>query len=143
MLLTMLKAKIHRATVTHADLDYVGSLTVDSDLLDSAGIRPGEMVSVVDVTNGARLETYIIEGAAGSGVVGVNGAAAHLMHPGDVVIIIAYALLSEREAALFVPTIVHVDQENRRVALGADPAESVTPDTYRPPLSASQGVVAV
>lgn len=125
MLVTMLKSKIHRATVTHADLHYVGSLTVDRDLLDSAGLRPGEQVSVLDVNNGARFETYVIEGERGSGAIGVNGAAARLVHVGDVVIVVAYAMLDERELEGFAPRVVHVDAANREVALGTDLGESV------------------
>src|SRR2546423_13329031 len=87
MFRTMLKSKIHRATVTQADLHYVGSLTIDEDLMDAADLLTGEQVAIVDVTNGARLETYVIAGERGSGVVGVNGAAAHLVHPGDTVIV--------------------------------------------------------
>ncbi len=87
---TMLKSKIHRATVTQADLHYVGSVTVDEDLMDAADLLPGEQVAVVDITNGARLETYVIAGPRGSGVIGINGAAARLVHPGDLVILIAY-----------------------------------------------------
>jgi aspartate 1-decarboxylase len=124
----MLSAKIHRATVTHSDLHYVGSITIDRDLLDAAGILPGEKVSVVDVTNGARLETYTIAGEAGSGVIGINGAAAHLVQVGDLVIVIAYALLDAVEAADFQPSIVHVDAQNRVVKVNAD-AASVVPGT--------------
>ena len=90
MLRTMMKSKIHRATVTQADLHYVGSVTVDEDLLDAADLLPGEQVHIVDITNGARLETYTIAGERGSGVIGINGAAAHLVHPGDLVILIGY-----------------------------------------------------
>lgn len=134
MLRTMLSAKIHRATVTTADLDYVGSLTVDADLLGAAGLLPGELVHVVDVTNGVRLQTYLIEGAPGSGVVGVNGAAAHLVHPGDVVIVMAFVQVDEREARELEPRVVHVDGANRVVALGSDPAEPVPGDpTQRRP----------
>jgi aspartate 1-decarboxylase len=124
----MLSAKIHRATVTHSDLHYVGSITIDRDLLDAAGILPGEKVSVVDVTNGARLETYTIAGEAGSGVIGINGAAAHLVQVGDLVIVIAYALLDTVEAADFQPSIVHADAQNRVVQVNAD-AASVVPGT--------------
>src|SRR5918998_84411 len=95
----MLTAKIHRATVTHSNLHYVGSVTVDQDLLDASGILPGKKVSIADVTNGARLETYTIAGEAGSGVIGINGAAAHLVHPGDLVIIMTYAQLEPHEIA--------------------------------------------
>jgi aspartate 1-decarboxylase len=134
----MLSAKIHRATVTHADLHYVGSITIDSDLLDAAGILPGEKVSVVDVSNGARLETYTIAGVAGSGVIGINGAAAHLVQVGDIVIVIAYALLDRVEVATFRPAVVHVDAENRVLQVDAD-AASVVPGTIagleRAPLS--------
>jgi aspartate 1-decarboxylase len=119
---TMLKSKIHRATVTQADLHYVGSLTVDQDLLDAADLLPGEQVAVVDVTNGARLETYVIPGERGSGVIGVNGAAAHLVHPGDLVIIISYAQMDDATARTYQPRIVHVDGANRIIDLGADPA---------------------
>ena len=135
MLRTMLTAKIHRATVTHADLHYVGSVTVDHDLLDAAGILPGELVSIVDVTNGARLETYTIAGERGCGVIGINGAAAHLMHVGDVVILIAYGQFETAEARAFEPRIVHVDAANRMVELGTDAAEAVMAGVERPPLA--------
>ncbi|MGW2030693.1 MULTISPECIES: aspartate 1-decarboxylase [Streptomyces] len=125
MLRTMFKSKIHRATVTQADLHYVGSVTIDADLLDAADLLPGELVHIVDVTNGARLETYVIEGERGSGVVGINGAAAHLVHPGDLVIIISYAQVTDAEARTLRPRIVHVDAGNRIVSLGADPSEPV------------------
>ena len=120
----MLKSKIHRATVTQADLHYVGSVTVDSDLLAAADLLAGEKVAIVDVTNGARLETYVIAGAPGSGVIGINGAAAHLVHPGDLVILIAYAQMDDAEARAFAPRVVHVDADNRIIELGADPAEA-------------------
>ncbi|MFZ3572895.1 aspartate 1-decarboxylase [Streptomyces sp. BH097] len=123
MLRTMLKSKIHRATVTHADLHYVGSVTIDADLLDAADLLPGELVHIVDIDNGARLETYVIEGERGSGVVGINGAAAHLVHPGDLVIIIGYCQAEDAEARALRPSIVHVDRDNRIVALGADASE--------------------
>jgi aspartate 1-decarboxylase len=119
---TMLKSKIHRATVTQADLHYVGSVTVDSDLLDAADLLPGEKVAIVDVTNGARLETYVIPGPRGSGVIGINGAAAHLIHPGDLVILIAYGQMDDDLARRYQPRVVHVDAHNRIVDLGADPA---------------------
>ena len=98
MLRTMMKSKIHRATVTQADLHYVGSVTVDEDLLDAADLLAGELVHIVDVTNGARLETYTIAGERGSGVIGINGAAARLVHPGDIVILIAYGQMDTAEA---------------------------------------------
>jgi aspartate 1-decarboxylase len=135
MLRTMLTAKIHRATVTHADLHYVGSVTVDHDLLDAAAILPGERVSIVDVTNGSRLETYTIAGERGSGVIGINGAAAHLMHVSDVVILIAYGQLTTEEALVFEPRIVHVDAANRPITVGTDAAEAVMPGVERPPLA--------
>ena len=131
MLRTMLKSKIHRATVTQADLHYVGSVTVDADLLDAADLLPGEQVAVVDVTNGARLETYVIEGPRGTGVVGINGAAAHLVHPGDLVILISYALLDDAEARRLRPRVVHVDAGNRVVELGDD-AAAPTDGEHRP-----------
>jgi aspartate 1-decarboxylase len=121
----MLHSKIHRATVTQADLHYVGSVTVDSDLLAAADLLPGEKVAIVDVTNGARLETYVIPGEPGSGVIGINGAAAHLVHPGDLVILIAYALMDDVEARAYQPRVVHVDADNRIIELGTDPAEAV------------------
>ncbi|NUR72024.1 MAG: aspartate 1-decarboxylase [Hamadaea sp.] len=125
MIRTMLKSKIHRATVTQADLHYVGSVTVDSELMAAADLLPGEKVAIVDVTNGARLETYVIEGAPGSGVIGINGAAAHLVHPGDLVIMIAYAQMDDAEARTYQPRVVHVDADNKIIELGADPAEAV------------------
>ncbi|MCP2325835.1 aspartate 1-decarboxylase [Hamadaea flava] len=125
MIRTMLKSKIHRATVTQADLHYVGSVTVDSELMAAADLLPGEKVAIVDVTNGARLETYVIEGAPGSGVIGINGAAAHLVHPGDLVIMIAYAQFDDAEARTYRPRVVHVDADNKIIELGADPAEAV------------------
>jgi aspartate 1-decarboxylase len=119
---TMLKSKIHRATVTHADLNYVGSVTVDENLLDAADLLPGEKVAIVDVTNGARLETYVIAGARGTGVVGINGAAAHLVHPGDLVIIISYAQMDDVNARTYRPRVVHVDADNRVIDVDANPA---------------------
>ncbi|MFR9752546.1 aspartate 1-decarboxylase [Nocardia sp. 004] len=124
MLRTMMKSKIHRATVTHADLHYVGSVTVDQDLLDAADLLEGEQVCIVDIDNGARLETYVIAGERGSGVIGINGAAAHLVHPGDLVILIAYGQLNEQELAEYDPKVVFVDKRNRLVELGADPAHA-------------------
>jgi aspartate 1-decarboxylase len=125
MLRTMMKSKIHRATVTQADLHYVGSVTVDEDLLDAADLLPGELVHIVDVTNGARLETYTIAGERGSGVLGINGAAARLVHPGDVVILIAYAQMDTEEARSFQPRVVFVDADNSIVGTGNDPAEAL------------------
>jgi aspartate 1-decarboxylase len=124
MLRTMMTSKIHRATVTQADLHYVGSVTVDRDLMDAAGLLEGEQVAIVDITNGARLETYVIEGPRGSGVIGINGAAAHLVHPGDLVILIAYGQLDEKELENYAPRVVFVDELNRVVDLGSDPAHA-------------------
>ncbi|WP_280233387.1 aspartate 1-decarboxylase [Nocardia cyriacigeorgica] len=124
MLRTMMKSKIHRATVTHADLHYVGSVTVDQDLLDAADLLEGEQVCIVDIDNGARLETYVIAGERGSGVIGINGAAAHLVHPGDLVILIAYAMMDEQELKEYAPKVVFVDDRNRPVELGSDPAHA-------------------
>lgn len=136
---TMLKSKIHRATVTQADLHYVGSVTVDAALMEAADLLPGEQVAIVDITNGARLETYVIEGERGSGVIGINGAAAHLVHPGDLVILISYQTVDDRSARTLKPRIVHVDAANRIVELGADAAQPVPgSDTLRPPLSAAR-----
>ncbi|MHC6592076.1 aspartate 1-decarboxylase [Arthrobacter sp. C152] len=132
---TMFKSKIHRATVTHADLHYVGSVTVDLDLLEAADILPGELVSIVDITNGARLETYTIAGERGSGVIGINGAAAHLMHENDLVILITYAQMTTEEAKAYEPRVVHVDENNRVIQLGNDPAEGFTPGMMRPPFA--------
>ncbi|ONM47379.1 aspartate 1-decarboxylase [Nocardia donostiensis] len=124
MLRTMMKSKIHRATVTHADLHYVGSVTVDQDLLDAADLLEGEQVCIVDIDNGARLETYVIAGERGSGVIGINGAAAHLVHPGDLVILIAYGMMDEQELRDYDPRVVFVDERNRQVELGSDPAHA-------------------
>lgn len=135
----MFKSKIHRATVTHADLHYVGSVTVDLDLLEAADILPGELVAIVDVTNGARLETYTIAGERGSGVIGINGAAAHLIHENDVVILIAFEEMTTDEAKAYCPKVVHVDQFNGIVLLGSDPTESITPGAMRPPYAAING----
>jgi aspartate 1-decarboxylase len=133
MIRTMFKSKIHRATVTHSDLHYVGSLTVDRDLLDRADLLPGEQVSVVNINNGNRFETYLIAGERGSGVIGVNGAAAHLADVGDLVIVISYAQLTTSEARDYEPTVVHVDAHNRIVAVDADPAGAVIDGVSRPP----------
>jgi aspartate 1-decarboxylase len=122
---TMMKSKIHRATVTHADLHYVGSVSIDADLLDAADLLPGEQVDIVDVTNGARLTTYTIAGERGAGVVGVNGAAARLVSPGDLVIVIGYGLMDEAKAQGLRPQVVHVDARNRIVDIGSDAASPV------------------
>ncbi len=125
MLRTMMTSKIHRATVTQADLHYVGSVTVDQDLLDAANLLPGEMVHIVDIDNGARLVTYTIAGERGSGVIGINGAAARLVHPGDLVILIAYGQMEDAEAREFEPSVVFVDSENKIMGTGSDPAEAL------------------
>ncbi|HEX2803107.1 MAG TPA: aspartate 1-decarboxylase [Sphingomicrobium sp.] len=125
MIRVMLKSKIHRATVTQADLDYVGSIAIDRALMDAADLIEGEQVVIADITNGARLETYVIPAPAGSGTVGINGAAAHLVAQGDLVIIMSYAMLEEAEARRSKPRVVHVDERNRIVARGEDPAEPV------------------
>lgn len=126
MFRTMLKSKIHRATVTQADVDYVGSITIDSVLMEKADVLAGEKVHVVDVTNGARLETYVISGDAGSGVIGINGAAARLISPGDIVIIISYCSVHNDAAAAIEPSIVHVDARNRLIDVGNDPGVLLT-----------------
>jgi aspartate 1-decarboxylase len=120
----MMKSKIHRATVTQADLHYVGSVTVDLDLMEAADLLEGEQVAIVDITNGARLETYVIPGERGSGVIGINGAAAHLVHPGDLVILISYGQFDEVELAAYDPRVVFVDQDNRIAEIGADPGHA-------------------
>jgi aspartate 1-decarboxylase len=125
MLRTMMKSKIHRATVTQADLHYVGSVTVDEDLLEAADLLPGELVHIVDITNGARLETYTIAGERGSGVIGINGAAARLVQPGDLVILIGYGQMETAEAREHRPHVVFVDADNKVVGTGDDPAEAL------------------
>jgi aspartate 1-decarboxylase len=117
MLRTMLKAKIHRASVTDCDLHYVGSITIDPDLLDAAEILEHEQVAVVDVDNGARFETYTISGVRGSREIKINGAAARLVHRGDTIIVISYAQYDESELAGYRPRVVHVDAENEIVAV--------------------------
>ena len=119
---TMLKSKIHRATVTDADLHYVGSITVDPELLEAADILEHEQVAVVDVDNGARFETYTIAGERGSGEMKVNGAAARLVHHGDTIIVISYAQYSREEMEHYEPTVVHVDHENRIVTVDSEVA---------------------
>jgi len=117
MLLTMFKSKLHRATVTEANLNYVGSITIDKTLLDAANILPGEKVQIVNNNNGTRLETYTIEGPKDSGVICLNGAAARLVQPGDSVIIIAYAQMDSEEAKTFKPAVVFVDDENKIIEM--------------------------
>ena len=120
---TMLKSKIHRAHVTEADLHYEGSISLDPILMEAADILPFELVHVLDITNGARLETYAIEGERGRGEVVINGAAAHLIHKGDLVIVLAYGSVSEEEARRWLPKLVYVDEENRIVRLGGAAVE--------------------
>jgi aspartate 1-decarboxylase len=129
MLRTMLKSKIHRATVTRADLHSVkshteaGSLTMDADLMEAADLLPGEQVAIVDVTNGARLQTYVIPGERGSGVIGVDGAAAHLVSRGDLVVVTSYGAMDEAQARSYRPKVVFVDADNRPVLQGNDLAQ--------------------
>lgn len=115
MFLHVLKSKIHRVTVTEANLNYIGSITIDQDLLDAANILPNEKVAIVNNNNGARLETYVIAGERGSGVVCLNGAAARLVQPGDIVIIIAYAMMDAEEAKTFKPTVIFPDTATNRL----------------------------
>ena len=115
MLVELLKSKIHRVTVTEANLSYIGSITIDTDLIEAANILPGEKVQIVNNNNGARLETYVIAGERGSGVVCLNGAAARLVQPGDVVIIMAYAWMTYEEAQGFKPAVVFPDSETNRL----------------------------
>lgn len=109
----MLKSKLHRATVTQAELEYEGSITIDRDLIEAAGFLLNEQVDVLDITNGARLTTYIIEGERGSGIIGINGAAAHLINKGDQVIICSYAQMSQEAAQTHKPTALLVDEHNK------------------------------
>jgi aspartate 1-decarboxylase len=125
MMRIMMKSKIHRATVTQADLHYVGSVSIDSALMEAADLLEGEKVAIVDITNGARLETYVIPAPAGSGMIGINGAAARLVHEGDLVIIISYGTFDDAEARTLEPRVVHVDDQNRIVKLGNDRSEPV------------------
>ena len=119
----MLKSKIHRGTVTGSDLNYVGSITVDADLLDAANILEHELVHVLDIDNGARFETYTIAGAAGSGEMRINGAAARLVHTGDKVIVVSYAEYEAEELETYEPLVVHVDDANRIVTVDDAVAE--------------------
>ena len=120
---TMLKSKIHRGRITGSDLNYIGSITVDADLLEAADIREHEQVHVVDVDNGARFETYTIAGRRGSGEIKVNGAAARLVHSGDTVIVISYAAYDERELDTYEPKVVHVNTDNEIVTVDDAVAE--------------------
>ncbi len=114
----VMRSKIHRATVTDADVDYVGSISIDSDLMKAAGIEEWEKVHVLDVTNGSRLETYAIKAPAGSGKICINGAAAHLVHPGDLVILLTFEGIPVNEIQSYSPTIVHVNARNEVVDIG-------------------------
>lgn len=117
----MMIGKIHRATVTQADLHYVGSITIDADLLDAANLYPGQQVDVVDVTNGSRLTTYVIPGERGSGQICINGAAAHMIDPKDMVIIIAYGMIADAEARHYLPSVVFVDKDNKIIEESHEP----------------------
>ena len=123
MLLTLCKSKIHRAVVTEANLHYVGSITIDADLIDAAGLVPYERVQVLNINNASRLETYVIVGERGSGVICLNGPAAHYATPGDLVIVIAYAQMTPEEAKDWQPTVVFVDEHNvmTRISHAEDP----------------------
>ena len=123
---TMLKSKIHRATVTDSDLHYVGSITVDPDLLEAADILEFEQVAIVDVDNGARFETYTIAGERGSGEIKVNGAAARLVHHGDTIIVISYASYDAAEMAAYEPRVVHVNRSNEIIDIDAEVATLLT-----------------
>jgi aspartate 1-decarboxylase len=129
-MITVLKSKIHRATVTEANLNYVGSITIDKDLLEASGIHPYEQVHIVNINNGERLVTYAIEGPSGGGDICLNGAAARLVHKGDLVIIISYRQLEEAQMAGYAPTVVFVDQHNRPVSAEAQRETAFT--TYEP-----------
>jgi aspartate 1-decarboxylase len=123
---TFFKSKIHRATVTQADLEYEGSVTIDEDLMDAAGIWNWEAVHIWNITRGTRLQTYALKGQRGSGVICINGAAAHLNKPGDMVILATFAELEESEARTFVPKVVLVDRQNKIVV--KDAVEIAGPD---------------
>lgn len=126
MFVTMMKGKIHRARVTEANLNYVGSITIDEDIIDAVGMLPNEKVQIVNNNNGARLETYIIPGERGSGVVCLNGAAARLVQPNDVIIIVAYGMMSEEEAKDFTPKVAIMNDHNEIVdMIGAEPASTI------------------
>ncbi len=120
----MLKSKIHRATVTQADLHYVGSCTIDADLMEAADILEGEQIDIVDINNGNRLTTYAITGDRGTGVIGINGAAARLISPGDLVIIIGYGIFSKDELKDYHPRVIFVDEHNKQLEMGEDPGHA-------------------
>ena len=128
MFRTLMKSKLHRGTVTAANLHYVGSITVDADLMDAADLLPNEKVQVVDIDNGARLETYVIPGERGSGDLCLNGAAARLVQPGDRVIVISYGVYSDAEAREHQPTVLLLDACNRPAAIPAEPAHTTIED---------------
>lgn len=115
MLIQLMKSKIHRVTVTEANLNYIGSITIDRDLMDAAGIYEGERVYIVDNNNGERFDTYVIEGSRGSGVICLNGAAARKVQPGDIIIIMAYAMMTPEEAETFKPKVVFPDTYTNRL----------------------------
>ena len=123
----VMRSKIHRATVTHADVDYVGSISIDENILQAAGIEEWEKIHVLDVTNGSRLETYVVKAPAGSGKICINGAAAHLVHPGDLVILITYEGIPSDSVSEHLPTIVHVNTQNEVIDIsqGIDAVEYV------------------
>lgn len=123
MMRPMMVGKIHRATVTHADLHYVGSITIDMDLLEAADLPVGHQVDVVNITNGSRLTTYVIAGERGSGEICINGAAAHHVNPGDLVIIIGYAYLADDHARTYTPRVVFVDENNQIITSHTDPGQ--------------------
>lgn len=125
MMRVMLKSKIHRATVTQADLHYVGSIAIDRALMEAADFLENEQVVIADITNGARLETYVIPAPAGSGIIGINGAAAHLVNEGDLVIIMSYVTVDDAEARSMKPRVVHVDKNNRIIGQSKDSGEPV------------------
>lgn len=139
MLRKMLKSKIHRATVTDCDLHYIGSITVDVDLLERADILENELVHVLDIDNGQRFETYTIAGERGSGMVQVNGAAARLVAKGDKVIVVSYADYNEAELKDYAPIVVHVDEHNRRVSVDNEVAKLLSDPTVRDPRERESG----
>ena len=128
MFRTLMKSKLHRGTVTAANLHYVGSITIDADLMEAADLLPNEKVQVVDIDNGARLETYVIPGQRGSGDLCLNGAAARLVQPGDKVIVISYGVYSDAEAREHQPTVVLLDECNRAQRVAAEPAHTTVAD---------------
>ena len=128
MFRTLMKSKLHRGTITGANLHYVGSITIDADLMDAADLLPNEKVQVVDIDNGARLETYVIPGERGSGDLCLNGAAARLVQPGDKIIVISYGVYSDAEAREHQPTVLVLDECNRAEAIPYEPAHATVAD---------------